>query len=150
MNFKDYLNSKKSSDSINEEFRTDAEGIKQLQAKQDALYTKIRPIYSQIKALESKRDSLLYKMAGISTNLMELSLKGKKHPELEASFKKVCGEEEKIGKELEKLYPKHDELSDEISKNQKVLAKLVNRNAKKLGMDPYLYVSVNDLHHRRV
>ena len=86
MNFKDYLNSKNSSNSINEEFRTDAEGIKQLQAKQDALYTKIRPIYSQIKELENKRDTLLYKMAGISTNLMELSLKGEKHPELEASY----------------------------------------------------------------
>lgn len=28
MNFKDYLNSKNTSNSINEEFRTDAEGIK--------------------------------------------------------------------------------------------------------------------------
>lgn len=42
MNFKDYLNSKNSSNSINEEFRTDAEDIKQLQAKQDALYLKQR------------------------------------------------------------------------------------------------------------
>ena len=89
-------------------------------------------------------------MAGISTNLMNLSLKGEKHPELETSFKKVCEEEEKIEKELEKLYPRHDELSDEIDRNQKVLSKLVNRNAKKLGMDAYLYVSVNNLHHRRV
>ena len=150
MNFRDFLNSRDSSGYINEEFRTDAEGIKQLQAKQDALYTKLRPIYSQIKELESKRDTLLYKMAGISTNLMELSLKREKHPELEASFKKVCEEEEKIEKELEKLYPKHDELSNEIDRNQKVLAKLVNRNAKKLGMDAYLYVSMNNLHHRRV
>ena len=129
---------------------TDAEGIKQLQAKQDELYTKLRPIHSQIKELESKRNSLLYKMAGISTNLMELSLKGEKNPELEASFKKVCEEEEKIEKELEKLYPKHDELSDEIDRNQKVLSKMVTRNAKKLGMDAYLYVSMNNLHHRRV
>ena len=150
MNFKDFLKSRDDSRSINEEFRTDAEGIKQLQAKQDELYTKLRPIHSQIKELESKRNSLLYKMAGISTNLMELSLKGEKNPELEASFKKVCEEEEKIEKELEKLYPKHDELSDEIDRNQKVLSKLVNRNAKKLGMDAYLYVSMNNLHHRRV
>ena len=150
MNFKDFLKSRGDSRDINEEFRTDAEGIKQLQAKQDELYTKLRPIYSQIKELESKRNSLLYKMAGISTNLMDLSLKGEKNPELEASFKKVCEEEEKIEKELEKLYPKHDELSDEIDRNQKVLSKLVNRNAKKLSMDTYLYVSVNNLHHRRV
>ena len=150
MNFKDFLKSRDDSRNINEEFRTDAEGIKQLQAKQDELYTKLRPIHSQIKELESKRNSLLYKMAGISTNLMELSLKGEKNPELEASFKKVCEEEEKIEKELEKLYPKHDELSDEIDRNQKVLSKLVNRNAKKLGMDAYLYVSMNNLHHRRV
>ena len=33
MNFKEYLNSKNASNSINEEFRTDAEGIKQIQAK---------------------------------------------------------------------------------------------------------------------
>ena len=150
MNFKDFLKSRGDLGNINEEFRTDAEGIKQLQTKQDELYTKLRPIYSQIKELESKRNSLLYKMAGISTNLMNLSLKGEKHPELETSFKKVCEEEEKIEKELEKLYPRHDELSDEIDRNQKVLSKLVNRNAKKLGMDAYLYVSVNNLHHRRV
>ena len=150
MNFKDFLKSRGDSRGINEEFRTDAEGIKQLQAKQDELYTKLRPIYSQIKELESKKNSLLYKMAGISTNLMNFSLEGKKHPELEASFKKVCEEEEKIEKELEKLYPKHDELSDEIDRNQRVLSKLVNRNAKKLGMDAYLYVSMNNLHHRRV
>ena len=150
MNFKDFLKSRDDSRNINEEFRTDAEGIKQLQAKQDELYTKLRPIYSQIKELESRRNSLLYKMAGISTNLMNLSLKGEKNPELEASFKKVCEEEEKIEKELEKLYPKHDELSDEIDRNQKVLSKLVNRNAKKLVMDAYLYVSMNNLHHRRV
>ena len=150
MNFRDFLSSRDSSSYIKEEFRTDAEGIKQLQAKQDELYVKLRPIYAQIKELESKRNSLLYKMAGISTNLMDLSLKGEKHPELEASFKKVCEEEERIEKELEKLYPKHDELSDEIARNQKVLAKMVTRNAKKLGMDAYLYVSVNDLHHRRV
>ena len=150
MNLRDFLSSRDSSNYINEEFRTDAEGIKQLQVRQDELYVKLRPIYAQIKELESKRNSLLYKMAGISTNLMNLSLKGEKHPELEASFKKVCEEEEKIEKELEKLYPKHDELSDEIARNQKVLAKMVNRNAKKLGMDAYLYVSVNDLHHRRV
>ena len=150
MNFKDFLKSRDDSRDINEEFRTDAEGIKQLQAKQDELYTKLRPIYSQIKELESKRNSLLYKMAGISTSLMDFSLEGKKHPELAASFKKVCEEEEKIEKELEKLYPRHDELSDEIDRNQKVLSKLVNRNAKKLGMDAYLYVSVNNLHHRRV
>ena len=150
MNFKDFLKSRDDSRDINEEFRTDAEGIKQLQAKQDELYTKLRPIYSQIKELESKRNSLLYKMAGISTNLMNLSLEGKKHPELEVSLKKVCEEEEKIEKELEKLYPRHDELSDEIDRTQKVLSKMVTRNAKKLGMDAYLYVSVNNLHHRRV
>ena len=74
MNFKDFLKSRDDSRSINEEFRTDAEGIKQLQAKQDELYTKLRPIYSQIKELESKRNSLLHKMAGISTNLMDFML----------------------------------------------------------------------------
>ena len=51
MNFKEYLNLKNSSDSINEEFRTDAEGIKQIQTKQDTLNAKLKPIYSQIKEL---------------------------------------------------------------------------------------------------
>ena len=40
MNFKEYLNSKTLPDSINEEFRTDAEGIKQLQAREFELLKK--------------------------------------------------------------------------------------------------------------
>ena len=145
MNFKEYLNSKNSS-YINEEFRTDAEGIKQIQAKQDTLNAKLKPIYSQIKELESKRDIIMFKMAGISTNLIEFGAKGEKATEMEAKFKKLGNESDKITKDLEKLYPKYDELSDEVNRIQKTLSKLVVRNAKKLGIDILDYVFKNKLH----
>ena len=148
MNFRNYLYSKNSSSEINEEFKTDEQGIKQLQAKQDTLNDKLRPIYKQIKELENKRSTLMYKMAGVSTNLLEFSEKGEKHPEMEASFKKMSDEYDKIERELKKLYPRYDELSDEIDRNQKVLAKMIVRNGKELGMDILLYVSKNDLHHK--
>lgn len=133
---------------INEEFRTDPEAVKQLQAKQEALHDKLRPYYKRIKELESKRDSLVFRMAGIATNLMEFSEKGEKHPEMEATFEKMGKEEDEINKELEKLYPKHDELSDQIERNRKVISKIIVRNAKKAGMDILQYVSQNDLFHK--
>lgn len=133
---------------INEEFRTDPEAVKQLQAKQDALYDKLAPYYKRIKELESRRDSLMFRMAGIATNLMEFSEKGEKHPEMEATFKKMGKEEDEINKELEKLYPKHDELSVQIQRNQKVISKIIVRNAKKAGIDILQYVSQNDLFHK--
>ena len=133
---------------INEEFRTDPEAVKQLQAKQEALHDKLRPYYKRIKELESRRDSLAFRMAGIATNLMEFSKKRKKHPEMEANFKKMGKEEDEINKELEKLYPKHDELSDQIERNRKVISKIIVRNAKKAGMDILQYVSQNDLFHK--
>lgn len=133
---------------INEEFRTDPEAVKQLQAKQAALYDKLAPYYKRIKELESRRDSLMFRMAGIATNLMEFSEKGEKHPEMEATFKKMGKEEDEINKELEKLYPKHDELSAQMQRNQKVISKIIVRNAKKAGIDILQYVSQNDLFHK--
>lgn len=133
---------------INEEFRTDPEAIKQLQAKQAALYDKLAPYYKRIKELESRRDSLMFRMAGVATNLMAFSEKGEKHPEMEATFKKMGKEEDEINKELEKLYPKHDELSDQMQRNQKVISKIIVRNAKKAGIDILQYVSQNDLFHK--
>ena len=133
---------------INEEFRTDPEAVKQLQAKQEALHDKLRPYYKRIKELESRRDSLAFRMAGVATNLMEFGEKGEKHPEMEATFKKMGKEEDEINKELEKLYPKHDELSDQIERNRKVISKIIVRNAKKAGIDILQYVSQNDLFHK--
>lgn len=133
---------------INEEFRTDPEAIKQLQAKQAALYDKLAPYYKRIKELESRRDSLMFRMAGVATNLMAFSEKGEKHPEMEATFKKMGKEEDEINKELEKLYPKHDELSAQMQRNQKVISKIIVRNAKKAGIDILQYVSQNDLFHK--
>ena len=138
MNFKDYLNSKKSSDYINEEFRTDEEGIKQLQAKQEELQTKQSSILAQIKELNHKKGDILYKMASTSTDLVKLNFKSETYSKFKTLFTKLCKEENKIEKEMEKLYLKHDEINDEISRYQKVLAKMAIRNAKKLGMDDHL------------
>ena len=65
-----------------------------------------------------------------------------------ATFKKMGKEEDEINKELEKLYPKHDDLSGQIQRNQKVISKIIVRNAKKAGIDILQYVSQNDLFHK--
>ena len=138
MNFKDFLKSRGDSRSINEEFRTDAEGIKQLQAKQEELQTKQSSILAQIKELNHKKGDILYKMASTSTDLVKLNFKSETYSKFKASFTELCKEENKIEKEMEKLYLKHDEINDEIRRYQKVLAKMAIRNAKKLGMDDHL------------
>lgn len=138
MNFKDLLSSRDSSSYINKEFRTDAEGIKQLQAKQEELQTKQSSILAQIKELNHKKGDILYKMASISTDLVKLDFKSEFYSKFKTSFTKLCKEENKIEKEMEKLYLKHDEINDEISRYQKVLTKMAIRNAKKLGMDDHL------------
>ena len=138
MNFKDFLKLRDDSRSINEEFRTDAEGIKQLQAKQEELQTKQSSILAQIKELNHKKGDILYKMASISTDLVKLNFKSETYSKFKASFTELCKEENKIEKEMEKLYLKHDEINDEIRRYQKVLAKMAIRNAKKLGMDDHL------------
>ena len=138
MNFKDFLKSRDDSRSINEEFRTDEEGMKQLQAKQEELQTEQSSILAQIKELNHKKGDILYKMASISTDLVKLNFKSETYTKFKTSFTKLCKEENKIEKEMEKLYLKHDEINDEISRYQKVLAKMAIRNAKKLGMDDHL------------
>ena len=77
-------------------------------------------------------------MAEISTDLVKLNFKSEFYSKFKTSFTKLCKEENKIEKEMEKLYLKHDEINDEISRYQKVLAKMTIRNAKKLGMDDHL------------
>ena len=138
MNFKDFLKSRDNSGNINEEFRTDEEGMKQLQAKQEELQAKQSSILAQIKELNHKKGDILYKMASISTDLVKLNFKSETYTKFKTSFTKLCKEENKIEKEMEKLYLKHDEINDEISRYQKVLAKMAIRNAKKLGMDDHL------------
>ena len=138
MNFKDFLKSRDDLGNINEEFRTDDEGIKQLQAKQDELYTKQSSILAQIKELNHKKGDILYKMASYSTDLVKITFKSETYTKFKTIFTKLCKEENKIEKEMEKLYLKHDEINDEISRYQKVLAKMAIRNAKKLGMDAHL------------
>ena len=138
MNFKDFLKSRDDSRDINEEFRTDEEGIKQLQAKQEELQTKQSSILAQIKELNHKKGDILYKMASTSTDLVKLNFKSETYSKFKTLFTKLCKEENEIEKEMEKLYLKHDEINDEISRYQKVLVKMAIRNAKKLGMDDHL------------
>ena len=138
MNFKDFLKSRDNSGNINEEFRTDEEGMKQLQAKQEELQAKQSSILAQIKELNHKKGDILYKMASTSTDLVKLNFKSETYSKFKTLFTKLCKEENKIEKEMEKLYLKHDEINDEISRYQKVLAKMAIRNAKKLGMDDHL------------
>ena len=138
MNFKDFLKSRDDSRDINEEFRTDEEGMKQLQAKQEELQTKQSSILAQIKELNHKKGDILYKMASTSTDLVKLNFKSETYSKFKTLFTKLCKEENKIEKEMEKLYLKHDEINNEISRYQKVLAKMAIRNAKKLGMDDHL------------
>ena len=138
MNFKDFLKSRDDSRSINEEFRTDEEGMKQLQAKQEELQTEQSSILAQIKELNHKKGDILYKMASTSTDLVKLNFKSETYTKFKTSFTKLCKEENKIEKEMEKLYLKHDEINDEIRRYQKVLTKMTIRNARKLGMDAHL------------
>ena len=138
MNFKDFLKSRDDSGNINEEFRTDEEGMKQLQAKQEELQTEQSSILAQIKELNHKKGDILYKMASTSTDLVKLNFKSETYSKFKTLFTKLCKEENKIEKEMEKLYLKHDEINDEISRYQRVLAKMAIRNAKKLGMDDHL------------
>ena len=138
MNFKDFLKSRDDSRDINEEFRTDDEGIKQLQAKQEELQTKQSSILAQIKELNHKKGDILYKMASTSTVLVRLNFKSETYSKFKTKFTELCKEENEIEKEMEKLYLKHDEINDEISRYQRVLAKMAIRNAKKLGMDDHL------------
>ena len=138
MNFKDFLKSRDDSRDINEEFRTDEEGIKLLQAKQEELQTEQSSILAQIKELNHKKGDILYKMASTSTDLVKLNFKSETYSKFKTLFTKLCKEENEIEKEMEKLYLKHDEINDEISRYQRVLAKMTIRNAKKLGMDDHL------------
>ena len=138
MNFKDFLKSRDDLRDINEEFRTDEEGIKQLQAKQEELQTEQSSILAQIKELNHKKGDILYKMASTSTDLVKLNFKSETYSKFKTLFTKLCKEENEIEKEMEKLYLKHDEINDEISRYQRVLAKMAIRNAKKLGMDDHL------------
>ena len=138
MNFKDFLESRDDSRVINEEFRTDEEGMKLLQAKQEELQTKQSSILAQIKELNHKKGDILYKMASTSTDLVKLNFKSETYSKFKTLFTKLCKEENEIEKEMEKLYLKHDEINDEISRYQRVLAKMTIRNAKKLGMDDHL------------
>lgn len=148
MNFRNYLYSKNSSSEINEEFKTDEEGIKQLQAKETELVRKMRPIREKLWELEPKKSSLMYRIAGMVTNMMNAQESGEKYVEMEKRYEEANKEYEKLEKELESLYVKIRPYEDELRKLQKVITKMIQRNAKKLGLHPYEYVSKNDLHSR--
>lgn len=146
MNFRNYLYSKNYSSEINEEFKTDEQGIKQLQAKETELVRKMRPIREKLWELEPKKSSLMYRIAGMVTNMMNAQETGEQYSQMEKRYEEANKEYEKLEKELENLYDKIRPYEYELQKLQKVIIKMTQRNAKKLGLHPYEYVSKNDLH----
>ena len=148
MSFRNYLYAKNSSTYLNEEFKTDEEGIKQLQAREYELIKKAAPISEKIRELEKKRSSLMYRIAGMVTNLMDAQVTGKKYPQVEKGYKEAEKELEKIDKELASLYEKKEPIGGELAKIRSAVDKMVIRNAKKAGLHPYHYVSKYDLHTR--
>ena len=148
MSFRNYLYAKNSSTYLNEEFKTDEEGIKQLQARETELVRKMRPIREKIWELEPKKSSLMYRIAGMVTNMMNAQVTGEKYSQVEKRYEEAEKELEKIDKELESLYKKIEPFGDELAKIRSAVDKMVIRNAKKLGLHPYEYVSKYDLHAR--
>ena len=133
---------------LNEEFKTDTEAIRQLQAREYELIDKAAPIRKKIRELESKHSSLMYRIAGMTTNLMDAHVTGEKYSQVEKGYEEAKKELEKIDKELTSLYKKEEPFDTELAKISSVLQKLVIRNAKKAGLHPYTYVSQNDLFRR--
>ena len=148
MSFRNYLYAKNSSTYLNEEFKTNEEGIKQLQARETELVRKMRPIREKIWELEPKKSSLMYRIAGMVTNMMNAQVTGEKYSQVEKRYEEAEKELEKIDKELESLYKKIEPFGDELAKIRSAVDKMVIRNAKKLGLHPYEYVSKYDLHAR--
>ena len=149
MTFRDFLsvnmgiaNLSETSDSyIGEEFKTDTEAIRQLQARETELERKMHPISEKIRELEKKHSSLMYRIAGMVTNLMDAQVTGEKYPQVEKGYEEAKKELEKIDKELENLYDKIRPYQDELAKISSAVNKMIIRNAKKLGLHPYDYVS---------
>lgn len=133
---------------LNEEFRTDEQGIKQLQAREAELLTKTSSIREKIRKLESKNSLLLYKLAGITNNLMNSLETGEKNTQMEKGFEEVAKESEKVDKELASLYKMKAPFDAELAKIRSTVQKMVKRNAKKAGLHPYDYVTKYDLHSR--
>ena len=148
MKFTDFLKSTNYSSEINEEFRTDEEGIKQLQAKEAELYKKIRPLSEKGGELDKKMNSLIFQIGGIGSQLVDLAAQGEKRPEAEKKLKELGKEYKALEAEAEKVFPKINEIKDEIDKIHKVVNKMIQRNAKKLGLTPFGYVMDYNLHSR--
>lgn len=148
MSFRNYLYAKNSSTYLNEEFKTDEEGIKQLQAKETELVRKMRPIREKLWELEPKKSSLMYRIAGMVTNMMNAHETGEKYTQVEKRYEEANKEFDKLEKEIESLYDKIRPYENELAKVRSVIDKLIQRNAKKLGLHPYEYVSKYDLHSR--
>ena len=100
----------KTNDYLNEEFKTDAGAIRQLQTREYELIDKAYPIREKIRELESKRSSLMYRIAGMVTNLMNAYETGERYPQVEKGHEEASKELEKIDKELERLYKKVDKV----------------------------------------
>ena len=136
MNFKDFLKSRDDSRGINEEFRTDAEGIKQLQAREFELLKKVQSYKEKMYELEKKRSLLQYRISETLANIMNGQVTNKQYPQVEKEYEKDKKELEKIDKEIDNYFDKVNSYYDEIQKIRSAVKKMIIRNAKKLGMDP--------------
>lgn len=140
MKFSDLMSSKSHSSDINEEFRTDEEGIKQLQAKEEELYKKLRPLSEKGRELDKKMSSLIFTIGGIGSDLADSVAKGEKNLEAEKRLKELDKEYKALEAEAKKVFPKIDTIKEEIAKIRQVIGKMIQRNAKKLGLSPFSYV----------
>ena len=131
---------------LDEEFKTDEQGIKQLQAREAELLTKTSSIREKIRKLESKQRLFMYKMAGITNNLMISYETGEQNTQMEKGFEEAAKESEKIDKELASLYKMKAPFDAELAKIRSAVQKMVQRNAKKAGLNPYDYVTKYALH----
>lgn len=149
MKFANFLNSVKEdgdvNSDINEAFKTDAEGIKEIYKKDDELSKKFKPIWKKLDELEKEKASLMYRIAGITNNLIAFEEKGEKNTQMEKTYEKLWKEYEALEAEYKKLLPQHQAMSDEIQRLRKLASKMIVRNSKKLGLPILQYVDKNEL-----
>lgn len=154
MKFANFLNSVKedlsgvrnNNSDINEAFRTDAEGIKEIYKKDEELTKKIRPFWKRRDEIEKEKSSLMYRIAGITNNLMAFEEKGQKNTQMEKTYEKLWKEYEALEAELKKLLPQYNELSAEKERLRKLTSKMIVRNAERLGLPILQYVGDNNLY----
>lgn len=145
MKFADFASSKRYAYDINEEFRTDAEGVRELYKKHDELRPKFDTIEKKVDSLKNEMSLLMFKITDVTNELVVSQEKGEKNVGMEKTYEKLRKEYEKLSAELEKLLPKYFALDDEMHRMRKIAKKIIARNAKRLGLSAADYVDKNSL-----